>query len=157
MLSTVGLCLRRGPKTREMISFLRLSRPTLLHLPSAQCLCTRSPSLFCAKEPPTHKEEFGSELNVCGQQRDADNIGSVIKERVPQIREAALQVKDGVRHLKGEVDAENPQLYGESRISAAGELGDPGSQKPSNQSKEEDVGNSEALEYNSDFSQLPDE
>ena len=156
MLSTVGLCLRRGSKTREMISFLRLSRPTLLHLPSAQCLCTGSPSLLCAKEPP--KEEFDSQLNVSGQLGNADNIGSVIKERaVPQLREAASQVKDAVRHLKGEVKAENPQLFGESKLSAPGGLGDPGSEEPGNQRKVEGGRNTEASEYSSDFSQLTDE
>ena len=149
MLSTVGFCLRRSPQTWEMVSFLRLSRPTISRLPFAQWLCTGSPSFFCTKEPLRPKEEFRSQVSVGGQ-RD-----SVLEERVPQLREAALQVKDAVRHLRGEGDAENPQLFGEARLPAAAP-GDGGSHRPSNQSKKED-GNSGALEHISDSPQLPDE
>jgi len=122
---------------------LKLLRPTCSRLPSSQSVCTGSPTFFCIKEPGTPQEEFRSQVNVGGQ--DQKFSGSVIKDGIPQIREAALQVKDAVHHLK--VGAENPPS------------------RPSNQSKneeDEEDNNSEVLKVNgidsnSDLSPLPDE
>ena len=124
MMTPAGLCLRGGLKVRETFSLLRLLRPTL----SRQGLCTGYPSFFCIKEPGSPQED-----NVGG--RDHKLSGSVIKEGIPQIREAALQVKDAVHHLK-----ENPL------------------QRPSNQSINEEDNNSEVLTANGkDLSLLPPE
>ena len=136
MLSTVGVYLRRSPQTREMVSFLRLCRPTISRLPLAQCVCSGSPSFFCTQDPQPPKEGFRSQV-IAGGQRNEDDISSVLEERVPQLREAAVQVKDAVRHLKGESEAENLQLFGESRSASSQLPGDREFQSPSNQSKTE--------------------
>ena len=94
MLATLGSSWRRGSKALEPISSFRLLTASILQQPSATLnFGTGFTSFFCIKVPETPIERV--------RQRHVEGgTDSVMKDSVPELKEASSKVKIALEHLK---------------------------------------------------------
>ena len=148
MLATLGSSWRRGSKALEPISSFRLLTASILQQPSATLnFGTGFTSFFCIKVPETPIERV--------RQRHVEGrTDSVMKDSVPELKEASSKVKIALEHLKKPNTSQTPTSFGGS--------GDASDEKSSTVEWTEEISldkykSDEGEDCKSKISQLPDE
>ena len=148
MLATLGSSWRRGSKALEPISSFRLLTASILQQPSATLnFGTGFTSFFCIKVPETSIERV--------RQRHVEGgTDSVMKDSVPELKEATSNVKIALEHLRKTNTSQTPTSFGGS--------GDASDEKSSTVEWTEEISldkykSDEGEDCKSKISQLPDE
>ena len=108
MLATLGSSWRRGSKALEPISSFRLLTASILQQPSATLnFGTGFTSFFCIKVPETPIERVR-------QRHIESRTDSVMKDSVPELKEATSNVKIALEHLKNQNTSQTLTSFGGS-------------------------------------------